>query len=181
MGDSISAAYGIAAEQGWVSLLQARLRTQGYGYRVVNASVSGETTEGGRNRLPRALQRHRPAIVIIELGGNDGLRGLPLDTTRANLAQMIKLSRRAGARVVLLGMRLPPNYGEEYGNAFAALYAELAQSPDVELVPFFLDGVALEPGMMQPDGLHPGAAAQATLLQNAWPKLKILLSKAKAK
>ena len=175
LGDSISAGYGLAANEGWVSLLQNRLKAQGYGYRVVNASVTGETTTGGLARLPRALSLHRPAIVIIELGGNDGLRGLPLDTSRANLQKMIDLSREAGAAVLLLGMKIPPNYGPRYANEFEALYAELARRNKVAFEPFFLDKIALADGMMQDDGIHPTAKAQPTMLETLWPRLRPLL------
>ena len=174
LGDSISAGYGLAANEGWVSLLQNRLKAQGYGYRVVNASVTGETTTGGLARLPRALSLHQPAIVIIELGGNDGLRGLPLGTSRANLQKMIDLSREAGA-AVLLGMKIPPNYGPRYANEFETLYAELARRNKVAFEPFFLDKIALADGMMQDDGIHPTAKAQPTMLETLWPRLRPLL------
>lgn len=175
LGDSIGAGYGLKPEEGWASLLQNRLRTQGYGYRVVNASVSGETTTGGLSRLPRALQIHRPAIVIVELGGNDGLRGLPLATTRQNLARMIELSRASGARVLLVGMKIPPNYGPRYALEFERIYSDLAREKKVPLVPFFLEDVALVPGLMQEDGLHPTAKAQPIMLDTLWPQLRGLL------
>jgi len=175
LGDSISAGYGLATNEGWVSLLQNRLRAQDYGYRVVNASVTGETTTGGLARLPRALSLHRPAIVIIELGGNDGLRGLPLDTSRSNLQKMIDLSRGAGATVLLLGMKIPPNYGPRYADEFERLYAELARRNKVAFEPFFLDKIALAQGMMQDDGIHPTAKAQPIMLDTLWPRLKPLL------
>ena len=155
LGDSVSAGYGLAIGEGWVSLLQGRLKTQGYGYRVVNASVSGETTTGGLARLPRALSVHRPQIVVLELGGNDGLRGLPLETSRANLEEMIQLSKAAGAQVVLLGMKMPPNYGPRYAQGFERTFAELARKHRLPFEPFFLDKIALVPGMLQADGLHP--------------------------
>jgi len=172
LGDSVSAGYGIKVEEGWVALLQQRLRKQGYGYRVVNASVSGETTTGGLTRLPRALERHKPAIVLLELGGNDGLRGLPLATTRANLVRMIQLSQAAGARVVLVGMKIPPNYGPRYTQGFEQIFSDLAREYRLPLVPFLLDKVALTAGMMQEDGLHPTARGQPVMLDNVWPTLR---------
>jgi acyl-CoA thioesterase-1 len=177
LGDSLSAAYGIRLEQGWVALLQARLRAKGYGHRVVNASSSGETTGGARARLPRALALHRPAVVVVELGGNDGLRGLPVADIRANLDAIISDSQRAGARILLVGMRIPPNYGPAYTDAFHGLFGELARARKVPLVPFFLADVALVDGMMQEDGLHPTAAAQPRLLDEVWPALEPLLRK----
>lgn len=175
LGDSLSAAYGIRLEQGWVALLQGRLKAQGYGHRVVNASSSGETTGGALARLPRALERHRPSVVIVELGGNDGLRGLPLADVRANFEAIIRLSRAAGAQLLLVGMRIPPNYGPAYANGFHALYGELSARYGLPLVPFFLDGVALDESLMLEDGLHPNADAQPKLLEQVWPKLKPLL------
>lgn len=175
LGDSLSAAYGMRVEQGWVALLQGRLKAQGYGHRVINASSSGETTGGALARLPRALERHRPDVLIIELGGNDGLRGLPLAEVRGNFEELIRLSREAGARVLLVGMRIPPNYGPSYADGFHALYGELARRHQLPLVPFFLDGIALDDGLMLDDGLHPNAAAQPKLLDLVWPQLKPLL------
>jgi acyl-CoA thioesterase-1 len=174
-GDSISAGYGIAPESGWVNLLSNRLRQEGYGFQVVNASVSGETTVGGLARLPRALAAHDPRIVIIELGGNDGLRGLPLASTRANLDAMIGLAARHRRSVLLLGLRMPPNYGERYTRGFAAIYTVLAPTRHVPLVPFLLAGVADQPSLMQGDGLHPNERGQPILLDNVWPVLKLLL------
>jgi acyl-CoA thioesterase I len=174
-GDSLSAGYGIRVESGWVSLLAQKLAQQGYGFQVVNASVSGETTAGGLARLPRALQLHHPRIVILELGANDGLRGLPLERAQANLARMITLSRAQGAGVLLLGMLMPPNYGERYTDAFRAMYRDLASSYQVPLAPFLLDRVALHPDLMQADGLHPNELGQPLLLENIWPKLAPLL------
>lgn len=175
-GDSISAGYGLArAGQGWVALLQAKLEQQGYVYEVVNASVSGETTEGGLARLPRALTLHHPQIVILELGGNDGLRALPVAGMRANLAQMIDLSKAAGARVLLVGMRIPPNYGAGYTEQFSRVYAELAQTLHVPEVAFLLDGVAMKADLMQADGIHPNQSGQPRLLENLWPALAPLL------
>lgn len=175
LGDSVSAGYGIKVEEGWVALLQQRLRQQGYGYRVINASVSGETTTGGLTRLPRALERHKPAIVVLELGGNDGLRALPLATTRANLVRMIQLSQQAGARVVLVGMKIPPNYGPRYTQGFEQIFSDLAREYRLPLVPFLLDKVALTAGMMQDDGLHPTARGQPVMLDNVWPTLRGVL------
>ncbi|MEY4847030.1 MAG: hypothetical protein RLZZ36_143 [Pseudomonadota bacterium] len=177
LGDSVSAGYGLTIGEGWVSLLQGRLKMQGYGYRVVNASVSGETTTGGLARLPRALSVHRPQIVVLELGGNDGLRGLPLETSRANLEKMIQLSKAAGAQVVLLGMKMPPNYGPRYAQGFERTFAELARKHRLPFEPFFLDKIALVPGMLQADGLHPTAKAQPAMLDSVWPVLKPLLKR----
>jgi len=174
-GDSISAGYGIAPESGWVNLLSSRLHQEGYGFRVVNASVSGETTVGGLARLPRALAAHDPRIVIIELGGNDGLRGLPLAGTLANLDAMIGLAARHGRSVLLLGLRMPPNYGERFTRGFAAIYSQLAPAHHVPLVPFLLAGIADQPSLMQGDGLHPNERGQPILLDNVWPALKPLL------
>jgi acyl-CoA thioesterase I len=177
LGDSLSAGYGVKVEATWVALLEQRLASQGYGYRVVNASISGETTGGARSRLPRALELQKPAVVIIELGGNDGLRGLPLKQVRGNFEYLIETSLAAQAQVVLVGMRMPPNYGAEYANSFHALYGELAKKYDVPLVDFFLDGVALDDDLMQADGIHPNATAQPKLLDNLWPTLSKVLKK----
>lgn len=177
-GDSLSAAHGLDIGQGWVALLRKRLDDKGYGYRIVNASVSGETTTGGLDRLPRELRLHRPAIVLLELGANDGLRGLPVEAARGRLARMIELCRRADARVLLLGIRLPPNYGPRYGEPFAAMYGELSRHFHVPLVPFLLRGVALKPDLMQSDGLHPNARGEEPVLDNVWPYLLPLLGKA---
>jgi acyl-CoA thioesterase-1 len=175
-GDSLSAAYGIRPEQGWVTLLTQRLQTQGYGYQVVNASVSGETSSGGLERLPRALKLHAPGIVILELGANDGLRGLPVNALRDNLARMVQLSQAAGARVLLVGIRIPPNYGPRYTEEFARVYPDLAQQYHLPLVPFLLQKVALDTALMQEDGLHPNAAAEPIVLDTLWPYLKPLIS-----
>jgi acyl-CoA thioesterase I len=175
VGDSLSAGYGIDVRDGWVTLLQQRLTKQGYPYMVLNASISGDTTAGGRTRLPAALKHQRPQIVILELGANDGLRGLSLRATRDNLEAMIKAAQSAGARVLLVGMQLPPNYGPDYTDKFRAMYHDLAQRHNLPLVPFLLDGVALKPELMQTDGLHPRAAAQLRLLDNVWPYLEPLL------
>ena len=175
-GDSISAGYGLPhVEQGWVALLQARLGDQGYGYRVVNASVSGETTAGGLARLPRALDVHHPAIVMLELGGNDGLRALPVEQMRDNLSRMVGLAEAAGAKVLLLGMRIPPNYGPQYTAQFNRVFSSLARDRRVPYVPFLLNEVALSSDLMQPDGIHPNQAGQPRLLDNVWPVLRPLL------
>lgn len=175
-GDSISAGYGLTrVEQGWVALLQTRLKEQEYGYQMINASVSGETTAGGLARLPRALQLHHPAIVILELGGNDGLRALPIAQMRANMLRMVDLATAAGAKVLLLGMRIPPNYGPEYTEQFRAVYSEVARDKKLPLVPFLLDAIALSPNLMQADGFHPNELGQPQLLANVWPVLAPLL------
>jgi acyl-CoA thioesterase I len=174
-GDSLSAAYGLQPEQGWVALLQQRLHDQGYEYQIINASVSGETSSGGLERLPHLLAVHHPAIMLLELGANDGLRGLPLPTVRDNLAHLMLLARDSGAQVLLLGIRLPPNYGPRYSTGFAELYAGLAQQYKVPWVPFLLEGVALEPALMQADGLHPVAAGEPRVLDTIWPSLVPLL------
>jgi len=175
-GVSISAVYALArVEQGWVTLLQTRLREQEYGYQVVNASVSGETTAGGLARLPRALMVHQPKIVILELGGNDGLRALPIAQMRANLVRMIDLSAAAGAQVLLLGMRMPPNYGPDFTEQFRLCYTEVARDKKLPLVPFLLNDIALFPNLMQADGIHPDELGQPKLLANIWPSLKPLL------
>ncbi len=177
-GDSISAGFGLAdVETGWVSLLRTKLKDEGYGYQVINASVSGETTAGGLARLPRALAVHHPAVVILELGGNDGLRALPVAAMRANLAKLIGLSRTAGAAVLLLGMRIPPNYGPEYTEQFQSAYVKLGQELGVPVLPFLLSDIALNPALMQADGIHPDALGQPHLLANVWPVLKPLLRK----
>ena len=175
-GDSISAGYGLTrAEQGWVALLQTRLKDQEYGYQVINASVSGETTAGGLARLPRALMLHHPGIVILELGGNDGLRALPIAQMRANLASMVDLATAGGAKVVLLGMRMPPNYGPDFTEQFRLCFSDLARDKKLPLVPFLLQDIALSPALMQADGIHPNALGQPKLLDNVWPSLKPLL------
>jgi len=177
-GDSISAGYGLArVELGWVELLETRLNTEGYGYRVVNASVSGETTAGGLARLPRALELHHPKIVILELGGNDGLRALPIAQMRANLTQMVELASAAGAKTLLLGMRMPPNYGPEYTGQFALVFSDLARDRKLPWVPFLLTDIALSQSLLQGDDIHPNAAGQPVLLENVWPTLKPLLHK----
>jgi acyl-CoA thioesterase-1 len=176
-GDSLSAAHGLRPEQGWVALLGQRLESQGYGYQIANASVSGETSGGGVERLPRALQLHHPQIVILELGANDGLRGLPPAATRDNLARMVELSQAAGARVLLVGIRIPPNYGPRYTEEFARMFPGLAAQYHLPLVPFLLQNVALNPALMQDDGLHPNAQGEPPILDTVWPYLKPMLTK----
>lgn len=179
LGDSLSAAYGMDTALAWPQLLQRRLEAQGYPHRVINLSVSGETTQGGATRLPQALEQ-RPQVVVLQLGGNDGLRGVPLDTMRENLASMIEQSRAAGAQVLLLGIRLPPNYGMSYTRNFHQVYLDLAERARVPLVPFLLEGVAGREGMMQHDGIHPTPQAQPQVLDNVWPALEPLLRDAAA-
>jgi acyl-CoA thioesterase-1 len=176
-GDSLSAGYGVNAGHGWVALLSQKLRTQNSPYQVVNASVSGETTAGGLTRLPAALDRYRPAIVLIELGANDGLRGQPVDVMRANLEKMVDLSRAAHATPVLFEMRIPPNYGPVYVNLFAKTFGDIAAAKQTPLVPFFLGGIALEGTQwFQEDGIHPSVEAQPQLLDAVWPTLAPLLA-----
>ena len=172
LGDSLSAGYGIPVEKGWVSLLQRRLVERGFPYRVVNASISGDTTSGGLSRLPAALELHRPAIVVLELGANDGLRGQPPMAMSRNLSRMIERSQQAGARVLLAEMRIPPNYGPLYAQKFQATFGELAQHYAIPLIPFLLDGVAGNPALIQDDGLHPRAEAQPQILDNVWAVLE---------
>lgn len=175
MGDSLSAGYGIPVAQGWVALLGGRLRSSMPGWGLVNASVSGETTAGGLSRLPRELQRVHPSVVVIELGANDGLRGLPLERMQANLDAMVRASKNAGARVLLVGMRMPPNLGRSYTEAFAGTYTRVATRGGASLLPFLLQPVALEPASFQGDHLHPTAAVQGRLLDHVWPALRPLL------
>ncbi|CEA06404.1 lysophospholipase [Pseudomonas saudimassiliensis] len=172
VGDSISAAFGLEIDQGWVRLLEQRLAEEDLRYEVVNASVSGDTTAGGLARLPALLAEVKPELVVIELGGNDGLRALPVTNMQQNLSAMVALSREAGAEVILLGMRIPPNYGPRYSKAFEQAFVAVAEEHDVPLVPFLLEGVGGVKGMMQSDGVHPTAAAQPLLLDNAWPAIK---------
>ena len=176
-GDSLSAGYGMRADQGWATLLQQRLSAEGYGQRVVNASVSGETTSGGMNRLERALDLHKPAVVVLELGANDGLRGLPLNTVADNLSAMVRAIKQRKARVLLVGLQLPPNYGPQYTRGFRDMFTQLAKRHDTALVPFMLDKVALDERFMQPDGLHPNVQGQPLLLDTIWPYLKPLLQR----
>lgn len=175
VGDSISAAFGLETGQGWVALLERRLVERGLQYQVVNASISGDTSAGGLARLPALLATHHPQLVIIELGGNDGLRGQSPAQLQRNLTAMIDRSRTAGAGVMLLGVQLPPNYGPRYNQTFARVYTSLAEEKQVPVVPFFLEGVGGVPGMMQPDGIHPAATAQVKMLDNVWPILEPLL------
>lgn len=175
LGDSISAAYGIQRETGWVALLQQRLRALNPAHQVVNASVSGETTGGGRARLAAALERHTPDIVVIELGGNDALRGYPVERIRENLEAMVSETRAAGATPVILGMQIPPNYGPRYTSAFQAMFREVADAHEAAYVPFLLDGVATDRTLMQADGIHPTEQAQQLILDNAWAAIATLL------
>ena len=174
-GDSLAAGYGLPQGRGWVDLLQARLERDGYVYKVVNASISGETSLGGRNRLPAALARHRPRIVVIELGANDGLRGQPIAALRDNLVAMIRASARAGARSLLIGMRIPPNYGQAYTRQFESVFAEVARAQRVPLIPFLLDGFADQRELFQQDGIHPAEQAQGLILATVWSALEPLL------
>jgi len=175
LGDSLSAAHGMDRDDGWVSLLEDRLAAEGFPHEVVNASISGETSRGGRDRVADVLAEHRPTVLIVELGGNDGLRGQPLSTLRENLTAIVEHGRDAGAEVLLLGVRLPPNYGRGYIEEFAAVYAEVAETTGVALVPRLLEGVADRRQLMQGDGVHPTATAQPTMLENVWPALEPLL------
>ncbi len=175
LGDSLSAAYGIPAESGWVQLLEDRLRQGQSGFEVVNASISGDTTRGGLARLPAALQLHQPRWVIIELGGNDGLRGLSLQRLRHNLVEMINITRDAGALPLLVGIKLPANYGKTFAERFHSVFKEVADAQEVPLVPFLLEGVAMQRSLMQADGIHPTAAAQPVMLGNVWPILTGML------
>lgn len=178
LGDSLSAEYGLARGSGWVALLEQRLAREKLAWQVINASISGDTTSGGRSRLPALLQQHRPQVVIIELGGNDALRGLPLSMTQANLAEMAKLAKAAGARVLVAGISVPPNYGRSYSEALLALFGTVAKAEGAALVPFLLSGVADAPNadaLFQPDRIHPKAEAQSRMLDNVWPVLRPLL------
>ena len=176
LGDSLSAGYGLPSGAEWPALLQYKLASEGHPHRVVNASISGETSSGGLHRLTELLEKHQPALVVIELGANDGLRGLSLKALRGNLEQMVIQSRAAGAQVIVCGMRIPGNYGKPYAEAFHKLYAEVAHAHETELVPFLLEGVALEPELFQEDGLHPTAEAQPVILENVWSVAKDILS-----
>lgn len=174
-GDSLSAAYGIPKEKGWVNLLAQRVKDNQLPYEVANASVSGETTAGGLSRLPAALQQFKPSIVVIELGANDGLRGLPTDAMKNNLEKMIQASRQINAQVVLLGMFIPPNYGPKYTNGFKAVYLDLSEKYKTPFIPFFLDGISGHSDLVLEDGLHPNVNAQRKILENVWPTVKPLL------
>jgi acyl-CoA thioesterase-1 len=178
VGDSLSAEYGLARGSGWVALLEQRLAQEKVNARVINASISGDTTSGGRSRLPALLASHTPTHVVLELGGNDALRGLPLTMTQTNLAEMARMSKRAGAKVLIAGMQMPPNYGRKYAEEFTALFANVARTEGAALVPFLLQGVADGPNaeaLFQPDRIHPTAAAHPTILANVWPVLRPLL------
>ena len=176
-GDSLSAGFGIDVDQSWTTLLQHRLDEQGYEYRVINASISGETTEGGAARIESALDNFDPALIILQLGGNDGLRGFPPTRMQENLDKIIRSSKNYGAAVVLLGIRIPMNYGQRYRTAFENVYREVAAELDVPWIEFFMEGVALNDNLMQSDGIHPNAAAQPILLDNAWPIISEALMK----
>ncbi len=178
MGDSLSAAYGVQTDRAWVNLLRQRLAKRDADWQVVNASISGETTDGGARRLPELLDTHQPDILILELGGNDGLRGFQPGDIKANLSSMIEASQQTGARVLVIGMQIPPNYGRQYTQAFSSLFPDLAERYGTALVPFFLKGIYDQPGMMQSDRIHPTAAAQSILLDNVWPHLVPLLEEA---
>ena len=171
LGDSLSAGYGMDREHSWVKLLEIRLEQNGHSYHILNSSISGDTTQGGLARLPRLIDRYQPEIVIIELGGNDGLRGINPDVTRQNMASMIRYSQQTGAQVLLAGIRLPPNYGAAYLQKFESIYTDLAAEYDTLLVPFFMDGVVFVPGLLQSDGIHPNEKGQPVLLENVWAVL----------
>ena len=177
LGDSLSAGYGMDREHSWVNLLDIRLQERGYAYRILNSSISGDTTQGGLTRLPRLLDRYQPEIVMIELGANDGLRGIDPDVTRENITRMIRQSQETGARVLLTGIKLPPNYGSAYLEKFESMYADLASEYGTLLVPFFMDGVALEPELLQADNIHPNENGQPVLLDNVWEVLEPALSR----
>lgn len=175
-GDSLSAGYGIDVDQSWATLLQSRLQRQGYEHRVVNASISGDTTEGGAARIQQALARFRPSLLILELGGNDGLRGVPAERMKDNLGKIIGASQESGAAVIMLGIRIPLNYGPRYTAAFENVYRELAIERGIRWIEFFMEGVALNEELMQEDGIHPNAEAQTILLNNAWPMISETLA-----
>jgi acyl-CoA thioesterase I len=177
LGDSLSAGYGMDMRQGWVALLQRRLDDEGYRYRVINASISGDTTRGALSRLPTALGEHRPRVVIVELGGNDGLRGLPLTDMQRNLTAIVEKSQASGANVLIVGVRLPPNYGDAYVKKFHQVYSDVARAYRTPFVPFLLDGVGGRSELMQTDGLHPNPEAQRLMLENVWPQLRSVLKK----
>lgn len=175
-GDSLSAGYGIDVDQSWTSLLQTRLQEQGYEHRVVNASISGETTEGGAARIESALDTFAPELIILELGGNDGLRGFPPGRMKGNLSKIVGASKQSGAAVVVLGIRIPPNYGQRYTEQFEGVFREVAAEYGVPWIEFFMEGIALNEELMQDDGIHPNAAAQPILLDNAWPMISDALA-----
>ncbi|MDP8566283.1 arylesterase [Methylophilus aquaticus] len=174
-GDSLSAAYGIPKEKGWVNLMAQRVKDNQLPHEVANASVSGETTAGGLSRLPAALKQFKPSIIVIELGANDGLRGLPTDTMKNNLEKMIQASKQANAQVVLLGMLIPPNYGPKYTNSFKSAFLDLSEKYKTPFIPFFLDGISGHADLVIEDGLHPNVNAQPKLLENVWPTLSAVL------
>ena len=175
LGDSISAAYGMDLEQGWVTLMDRRLAAERSGWQVVNASISGDTTDGGLRRLPQLLESHQPAMVLIELGGNDGLRGFPIQRMRDNLSAMVQQAQARGAQVALLSMAIPPNFGKRYTDLFTASFEHIAESTGATLVPFILDGIATDSQLMQADGIHPTAAAQPMIVDNVYPWLEPLI------
>jgi acyl-CoA thioesterase-1 len=177
VGDSLSAEYGIARGTGWVPLLQERLRKAGYPYQVVNASISGDTTSGGVSRLAGLLTQHKPEVVVVELGANDALRGLALSMTERNLDKLVADSKESGARVLLTGIQIPPNYGRDYTDRFNAIFGKVAKAHQAALVPFFMEGIADQRDQFQADGIHPVAAAQPKLLDNVWPRLEPLLKR----
>lgn len=177
LGDSLSAGHGIDVKHGWVALLQQHLHKSGYAYRVVNASISGDTTDSGLSRLPYALKHHHPAIVIIELGGNDGLRGLSLGELHSNLTKLVTMAKKSGAQVLLIRERIPPNLGPVYTSKFSKTYDQVVKEQHVPLVPLFLKGIAGDPALMQEDGIHPNQKGQPIMLENVWPVLKPLLKK----
>ena len=177
LGDSLSAGYGMDREKSWVSLLETRLRESGYSYRILNSSISGDTSQGGLARISRLLDRYQPKIVIIELGANDGLRGINPDITRENITSMVEQIQAIDARVLLAGIKLPPNYGSAYLEQFESIYGDIANEFDTLLVPFFMDGVALRPELLQADTIHPNEAGQPVLLDNVWEVLEPALSR----
>jgi len=172
LGDSLSAGYGMDSDRSWVHLLELRLNDTGHTYQILNSSISGDTTQGGLARLPRLLDRYQPRIVIIELGANDGLRGINPGITRANMTSMVQSSQQSGAKVLLAGIKLPPNYGADYIEQFESMYADIAREYDTLLVPFFMDGVVFKPGLLQADGIHPNEKGQPVLLENVWQVLE---------
>ena len=177
-GDSLSAAYGMSEEQGWVNLLAERVGQDFPAYQVINGSVSGETTTGGLERLPAMLEQYRPDVIVLELGGNDGLRGIPIDAIRRNLVEMIRLIEAGGGRVLLAGIQIPPNYGPRYATPFSENYFSLAEEHELPLIPFLIEGIPENPELMQNDGIHPVAEAQSIILDNVWIFLEPMLREA---
>lgn len=175
VGDSLSAEYGIVRGSGWVSLLQQKLKEHAPQYRVANASISGDTTSGGVSRTPGLIEKHQPAIFILELGANDALRGLPLDVAEKNLNRMAQAAREANAKILVIGMQIPPNFGRRYAEEFKTMFEKVAKSNDAALVPFFFEGIALQEQYFQADGIHPNESAQQALFDNVWPTLQPLL------